>query len=90
MNDPPPQNTTSTVFIGTTKETTPLMPNLLPLSDKGMDKEHKGMVDKRQDNLVEVMDGFLEEVTKSTNFYRDIANNHNKRNFLRKKVVTLV
>ena len=50
----------------------------------------KDMVDKRQDNLVEVMDGFLEEVTKSTNFYRDIANNHNKQHFLRKKVVTLV
>ena len=48
------------------------------------------MVDKRQENLVEVMDGFLEEVTKSTNFYRDIANNHNKQHFLRKKVVTLV
>ena len=53
-------------------------------------QEDKDMVDKRQENLVEVMDGFLEEVTKSTNFYRDIANNHNKQNFLRKKVVTLV
>ena len=58
--------------------------------DKDMDKEDKNMVDKRQDSLVEVMDGFLEEVTKSTNFYRDIANNHNKQHFLRKKVVTLV
>ena len=53
-------------------------------------QEEKDMVDKRQENLVEVMDGFLEEVTKSTNFYRDIANNHKKQNFLRKKVVTLV
>ena len=53
-------------------------------------QEEKDMVDKRQENLVEVMDGFLEEVTKSTNFYRDIANNHNKQHFLRKKVVTLV
>ena len=53
-------------------------------------QEDKDMVDKRQDNLVEVMDGFLEDVTKSTNFYRDIANNHNKQYFLRKKVVTLV
>ena len=53
-------------------------------------QEDKDMVDKRQENLVEVMDGFLEEVTKSTNFYRDIANNHKKQNFLRKKVVTLV
>ena len=53
-------------------------------------QEDKDMVDKRQENLVEVMDGFLEEVTKSTNFYRDIANNHNKQHFLRKKVVTLV
>ena len=53
-------------------------------------QEDKDMVDKRQDNLVEVMDGFLEDVTKSTNFYRDIANNHKKQNFLRKKVVTLV
>ena len=53
-------------------------------------QEDKDMVDKRQENLVEVMDGFLEDVTKSTNFYRDIANNHNKQHFLRKKVVTLV
>ena len=53
-------------------------------------QEDEDMVDKRQENLVEVMDGFLEDVTKSTNFYRDIANNHNKQHFLRKKVVTLV
>ena len=53
-------------------------------------QEDKDMVDKRQENLVEVMDGFLEDVTKSTNFYHDIANNHNKQHFLRKKVVTLV
>ena len=53
-------------------------------------QEDKDMVDKRQENLVEVMDGFLEDVTKSINFYRDIANNHNKQHFLRKKVVTLV
>ena len=53
-------------------------------------QENKDMVDKRQDNMAEVMDGFLEDVTKSTNFYRDIANNHNKQHFLRKKVVTLV
>ena len=52
--------------------------------------EDEDMVDKKQGNMVEVMDGFLEEVTKSTNFYRDIANNHNKQLFLKKKVVTLV
>ena len=55
--------------------------------DKRQDED---MVDKKQRNMVEVMDGFLEEVTKSTNFYRDIANNHNKQLFLKKKVVTLV
>ena len=57
--------------------------------DKRQD-EDEDMVDKKQRNMVEVMDGFLEEVTKSTNFYRDIANNHNKQLFLKKKVVTLV
>ena len=58
--------------------------------DNSTERKSKDMLDKKQGNLVEVMDGYLEDVTKSTNFYRDIANNHNKQHFLRKKVVTLV
>ena len=65
----------------------------VPLNQEQKDKRQgdtKDMVDKKQGNMVEVMDGFLEEVTKSTNFYRDIANSHNKQLFLKKKIVTLV
>ena len=58
--------------------------------DDSAERKPKDTVDKKQGSMVEVMDGFLEEVTKSTNFYRDIANNHNKQLFLKKKVVTLV
>ena len=60
------------------------------MQDDSAETRAKDMVDKKQGDMVEIMDGFLEEVTKSTNFYRDIANNHNKQLFLKKKVVTLV
>ena len=38
----------------------------------------------------DTLDGGLEKLTKATNYYRDIANNTNKQQFLRKKIVTLV
>ena len=60
------------------------------MQDDSAETRAKDMVDKKQGDMVEIMDGFLEEVTKSTNFYRDIANNHNKQLFVKKKVVTLV
>ena len=46
--------------------------------------------EEKQGDMVEVVDGFLEDVNKVTNFYRDIANNRNKQAALRKKIVTLV
>lgn len=46
--------------------------------------------EEKEGDAVDIMDGFLEEVTKATNHYRDIANNRNKRQFLCKKIVTLV
>ena len=65
-------------------------PRLNQEQEDAVERKPKDMVDKKQENLVEIMDGFLDEVTKSTNFYRDIANDHNKQLFLKKKVVTLV
>ena len=38
----------------------------------------------------DTLDGGLEKLTKATNYYRDIANNTNKQQFLRKKIVTMV
>ena len=55
-----------------------------------VERKPEDMVDKKHGGMVEIMDNFLEGVTKSTKLYRDITNNHNKQNFLKKKVVTLV
>merc|ERR1711934_25510 len=46
--------------------------------------------EEKEGDLVDVLDGFLDEVTKATNYYREIANNTNKQDYLRKKIVTLV
>ena len=35
--------------------------------------------------MIDVIDGFLDEVTKATNYYRDIANNTNKRRLYSKE-----
>ena len=45
-----------------------------------------GLEEKEGDTL----DEGLEKLSKATNYYRDIANNTNKQQFLRKKIVTLV
>ena len=44
----------------------------------------------QEEKEVDTLDGALEKLTKATNYYRDIANNTNKQQFLRKKIVTLV
>merc|ERR1711974_137723 len=51
------------------------------LNQEQEDKRQDDAVETKPRNMVEIVDGFLEEVTKSTNFYRDIANNHNKQLF---------
>ena len=49
-----------------------------------------GLASGQEEKEGDTLDGGLEKLTKATNYYRDIVNNTNKQDFLRKKIVTLV
>ena len=49
-----------------------------------------GLANGQEEKDGDTLDGGIEKLTKATNYYRDITNNTNKQQFLRKKIVTLV